>query len=365
MRNRQAWLMVIGALVVALLGMVFASGPYTANAQGQTGSNWQAYYWNNKDFSGAPVLARVDPAINFNWGTGSPDASVPADNFSARWYNTITLPAGTYRFRAGADDGIRVAINGQIIINLWTDAVNGFQVTTADVVLGAGTYNFIVDYYEAVGEAGVLFDWTVAGAGGFPEGVATAVTTPLPTWTPLPTVKAVVIVDVANVRAGPGRNYPTIAQVARDEVYMPVARNGDFGFETWYLIPLPGGGQGWIFRQLVYLYNGDPALLPVSQVVVNAPAITPVGEASTGAPAGVGPFEVKAVTRNAAIVRDIPSLYSSSKIGVIDIGQTVNVLRLSLNHAWVLVDFNGLQGWVYVPSIRVVVGNLGNLPRGN
>jgi hypothetical protein len=236
-------------------------------------------------------------------------------------------------------------------------------VTTADIVLGAGSYNFIVDYYSASAAAGVLFDWTVAGSGGFPSAVPTTVSTPLPTWTPVPKLKALVIVDNANVRAGPGRSYPTIAQAARDQQFMPVARNGDFGFETWYLIALPGGGQGWIFRQVIYLYNSDPAFLPISHVVIDAPAISPVSE--TGEPVGVGPFEVKAVTRNAAIVRDGPSLYTGSKIGVIELGQTVNVLRLSKNHAWVLVDFNGLQGWVYVPSIRVVVGNLGNLPRGN
>jgi hypothetical protein len=119
----------------------------------------------------------------------------------------------------------------------------------------------------------------------------------------------------------------------------------------------------------VYLYNSDPAFLPISHVVIDAPAITPASETGTGtgtgAPVGVGPFEVRAVTRNAAIVRDGPTLYSSNKIGVISLGQTVNVLRLSKNHAWVLVDYNGLQGWVYVPSIRVVVGNLGDLPRGN
>ncbi len=363
MRNRQAWLLVIGALVVAMLGMVFVSGPQTASAQGQTGSNWQAYYWNNQTFSGAPLVSRIDAAINFNWGPNAPAPGLSVGNFSARWYNTITLPAGTYRFRAGAEDGIRVAINSQIIINLWGPS-STFRVTTADVTLGAGTYNFIVDYMSASSAAGVLFDWTVAGAGGFPTAFPTTVSTPLPTFTPVPQVKAVVIVDVANVRAGPGRNYATIAQVAFNEIYMPVARNGDFGFDTWYLIPLNGGGQGWIFRQLIYLYNGDPGLLPVSQLVVNAPAITPASEAG-GAPAAVGPFEVRAVTINGAIVRDIPSLWDSNKIGVIDEGQTVNVLRLSRNHAWVLVDFNGLQGWVYVPSIRVVVGNLGDLPRGN
>jgi len=42
---------------------------------------WQAFYWNNKTLSGAPVLVRNESDINYDWAT-FPCPSINADNFS-------------------------------------------------------------------------------------------------------------------------------------------------------------------------------------------------------------------------------------------------------------------------------------------
>ncbi|GAB4550527.1 MAG: hypothetical protein OHK0023_16550 [Anaerolineae bacterium] len=365
MRAKQTWFKyVMVALVACLVFSIALIAAIPAQAQGQTGSNWEGFYWNNANFQGSPTLRRIDPAINFNWGQGSPDPSIPADNFSVRWYNRIQFAAGTYRFRAGADDGIRVAINGQIVINRFTPATQ-FIVTTADVQLGSATYEIIVDYYDGGGGAGVLFDWTAITGGGNP-GVAT---TPFPTALPptptkVPIIKGVIIVDRTNIRGGPGTEFPTIAQALYDERFVAIGRNGDFGFETWYLFDLGNGGRGWIYRPNVYLYGGDPASLPRTKEVINAPPLA-VESAGGGSPPEVGSFEVRAVTLNNAIVRDAPTDRSGQKIGVIPKGATVQVLKLSLNQAWAFVDYEGLQGWTYVPNIRLTVGRYGVLPRSN
>src|SRR5690349_18455729 len=100
------------ALIVAGAAL-FSSSWRSVSAQAtETGSNWQGFYWNNQTFTGTPAVTRTDNVVNFNWGNGSPDPAIPVDHFSARWYNTINFGGGTYRFRAGADDGIRVAIDG-------------------------------------------------------------------------------------------------------------------------------------------------------------------------------------------------------------------------------------------------------------
>jgi uncharacterized protein YraI len=356
----------IAALIALGLGAA-ALGHSPAQAQGITGSNWEGYYWANPTFSGSPALFRIDPAILFNWGTGSPAPGIiPNDNFSVRWYNRIAFAAGTYRFRAGADDGIRVAINGNVVIDRFTPAVGGFTVNTADVVLGAGTYEIIVDYYEGVGEAGVLFDWTViaGGDGGVPGGGVISPTAPAAP-TNVPAVKAVVIVDRANIRSGPGTNFPTIGEAFRDQQFTAIGRNGDFGFETWYLLDLGNGARGWMFRQVIYLYGSNPANLPRTREVIDAPAIAPSGaDAAAGQPPAVAPFEVRGVTLNNALVRSFPSL-NGERIGVIPKGATFQILKLSNNQAWVYVSYEDLRGWTYVPNIRVTVGRLGVLPRGN
>ncbi len=357
--------LLLAALIALGVGAALL-GRSPAQAQGITGSNWEGYYWSNPTFSGSPALFRIDPAILFNWGTGSPAPGIiPNDNFSARWYNRIAFAAGTYRFRAGADDGIRVAINGNVIIDRFTPAVGGFTVNTADVVLGAGTYEIIVDYYEGVGEAGVLFDWTVLeGGGGI--GVPGGGVAPTPVFTPtrVPAVKAVVIVDRANIRSGPGTNFPTIGEAFRDQQFTAIGRNGDFGFETWYLLDLGEGRRGWMFRQVIYLYGSNPAGLPRTREVIDAPAIAVGGEAPVGELPAVQPFEVRGVAQNNALVRSFPSL-NAERIGVIPKGASFQILKLSNNQAWVFVAYEDLRGWTYVPNIRVTVGRLGVLPRGN
>jgi uncharacterized protein YraI len=365
---RQKWLPALGAALLLMVALIGMAGVAPAYAQGITGSNWRGFYWNNNNFQGGPVLERVDPAVNFNWATGSPGPNVPADNFSVRWVNQIDFTAGTYRFRAGADDGIRVAINGNLIIDRFTPAVGGFQVNTADVALANGRYEIIIDYYEGLGEAGVLFDWTPVTAGGGTGTGGTGgggITGPAPTATAVPRVKAVVIVDRAKVRSGPATEFPTIAQVALDQQFIAIGRNGDFGFETWYLVDLGGGAKGWLYRQVIYLYGSDPAALPRTKEVIDAPAIAPADSTKPGQPPAVGAFEVRGTTINNAVVRDGPSTYTGQRIGVIPRNQTVQILKLSTNQAWVFVDYNGLQGWVFVPSIRVTVGRLGVLPRTN
>src|SRR5688572_15539530 len=65
-------------------------------------------YFDNRDFT-APKLTRVDPTINFNWGTGSPDPTVGADTFSVRWTGRVSPRySETYRFYTTSDDGVRL-----------------------------------------------------------------------------------------------------------------------------------------------------------------------------------------------------------------------------------------------------------------
>ena len=78
-------IMILAVLVTLILMMSLSFSP--TYAQEQFGSNWSAQYYNNTSFSGTP-FTRTDAAINFSFGAGSPDASIPADNFAARWTGT-------------------------------------------------------------------------------------------------------------------------------------------------------------------------------------------------------------------------------------------------------------------------------------
>jgi len=136
----------------------------TVNAAGATGLT--AQYFNDPG-TGAHfatlVLTRVDPAINFTW-SGAPATGVKTDNFSVRWTGRVEAPvSGTYRFSTVSDDGIRVWVNGQLVINNWTDHAPTTN-TSALIALTAGTrYTLTVEYYEHTGGATARLQWSYPG----------------------------------------------------------------------------------------------------------------------------------------------------------------------------------------------------------
>jgi RHS repeat-associated protein len=104
----------------ALGGSLGVSLDYNSPARSRTGL--AAQYWNNQDLTGDPVLSRVDQNVDFSWGTGSPSAgTVNSDNFSARWTGYFVAPqTGSYQFGSDVDDGCRIWVNNQQLLNNWT-----------------------------------------------------------------------------------------------------------------------------------------------------------------------------------------------------------------------------------------------------
>jgi hypothetical protein len=110
------------------------------------------------------ALTRVDSTVNFNWGTAAPASGVTADNFSVRWTGRVQAPVtGTYRFSTVSDDGIRLWINGQLVINNWTDHAPTTN-TSAAISLTAGVkYTVTLEFYEKGGGAVAKFQWSYSG----------------------------------------------------------------------------------------------------------------------------------------------------------------------------------------------------------
>ncbi|MGC9348792.1 MAG: PA14 domain-containing protein [Anaerolineae bacterium] len=124
----------------------------------QGGATWSATYWNNKNLAGSAALTRRDAAIDFDWGTGSPDPAVDADNFSARWARTLGFETGTYRFYASSDDGVRIYVDGQLILDAWRKQKLP-NTHYADIALTGGNHVVVIDYFEEGGEAAIHVWW--------------------------------------------------------------------------------------------------------------------------------------------------------------------------------------------------------------
>jgi len=125
-----------------------------------TYTDWKGEYWANRDLSGQPSLVRNGTTVDFSWGTGAAAAGLPKDNFSARWTRQVTFSRGVYRLYAWADDGIRVRVGDQVVLNEWHTAGN--EVYTVDLPLD-GARRVTVEYYEQGGEARVRFWWKRIG----------------------------------------------------------------------------------------------------------------------------------------------------------------------------------------------------------
>jgi PA14 domain len=120
-------------------------------------TQWKGQYFNNQSLSGSPVLVRNDANVNFDWGYGSPDPSVPSDHFSARWTRTLNLSAGTYRVTVTSDDGVRVWVDGNLVIDQWHDQPP--TTYSNDIALGAGNHTFKIEYYEDRVTAQISFSY--------------------------------------------------------------------------------------------------------------------------------------------------------------------------------------------------------------
>jgi hypothetical protein len=126
------------------------------------GGPWYAEYWNNTNQSGPAALVRNDPAINFNWGYGSPDLSrIQPDYFSARWTRNMNFSAGVWRFGVIVDDGVRITVDNQVIMDFFNNV--GPIERTVDIPLTAGQHRVTVDYVEQTGLAYIQFNTARVG----------------------------------------------------------------------------------------------------------------------------------------------------------------------------------------------------------
>jgi hypothetical protein len=103
-------------------------------------------YFSNPDLSGSPVFVRNDKEIDFDWGAGSPREDIPADNFSVRWTNTIAFDSGLYRFVTETDDGVRLYVDGRLLIDKWRE--QPATKYSADVQLSKGNHTVRMEYQE-------------------------------------------------------------------------------------------------------------------------------------------------------------------------------------------------------------------------
>ncbi len=158
-------------------GGEIVDSPYLNPSSG-TGNGLYGQFYANNSLSGPPVASRVDPTLNFTWG-GSPQPGVPATGWSARWTGTLTPPTtGTYTFALTSDDGSRLFVNGQQVINNWFNQPPTTRTGTVNLTAGQQV-SIEVDYFQDGGGSALSLAWTIPNQNLHDPAVAAARATDL------------------------------------------------------------------------------------------------------------------------------------------------------------------------------------------
>lgn len=141
-----------GRALVKLNYLRVGDAPSTSSPPPQS-TDWSADYFNSPDLSGSPAKVARVKEINFNWGLGSPASNVQKDLFSARFVQTREFVGGDYRVVAQVDDGVRVFVDDQLVMNEWRQ--QSYRTFVSDFTLTPGVHTIRVEYVD-VGEQAAL-----------------------------------------------------------------------------------------------------------------------------------------------------------------------------------------------------------------
>ena len=242
--------------------LIHPEGQAAGTGGGQFFPNWKAEYFNNTSLSGAPALVRDDRYLNQDWGTGSPAPSVIGeDNFSARWTKTLSGTPGTFLVTMTSDDGSRLYVNNQLLIDNW--AVQAPTTRTASFLYTGGPLIVRVEYFDNTGTANIAVHLDRTGDVTGSPVVAQPVTVTAPAAQEAQTCAnptantAVVNVSSLNFREGPAVQFAVldtlpICQVVEITGY----RNPVEASSPWVQVILPDMRTAWANAD--YLALGKP-----------------------------------------------------------------------------------------------------------
>ena len=106
-----------------------------------------AEYFDNTTLSGEPKFVQEVTTINFDYGTGTHPLLGISNNFSIRYSGKITVGNDDVVLRFIADDGIRVYIDGEKVVDGW-DVYDKYF--TTEPLLAGSTHTVRVEYYEGI-----------------------------------------------------------------------------------------------------------------------------------------------------------------------------------------------------------------------
>ena len=142
-----------------------ASNNQIGSGGGSAGNCGQltASYYPNGTLTGTPTVVRSNPNVNYSWGSNSPFAGFPADNFSASWVGYITAPTtDTYTLHMWYDDRFRLYLDNVLVADHWTTGCCTWRTMTYSFTAGQRV-PIKMEMAEGGGGAGAMLQWSYTG----------------------------------------------------------------------------------------------------------------------------------------------------------------------------------------------------------
>ena len=121
-----------------------------------------AAYYRRTELDSSSALTRIDPQLDFYWGENAPVSDVPAQSFSARWSGQVAAQfTESYTFHVEAGGGVRVWLDGQRILDQWSDRGGEFYSTVVPLTAGQ-KYDLRLEHCNTSKEAKMRLLWSCA-----------------------------------------------------------------------------------------------------------------------------------------------------------------------------------------------------------
>ncbi len=150
---------VLTARAIDNVGGSATSAPVNITVENAGAGGFRGEYFDNANFTNL-VLIRADAAIDSDYGGGSPDPRIGAETFSVRWSGRIRPRySEIYNLTSETDDGVRLWVNGQLLINQWVDQGPTRHAAMVNLVADQ-EYNVVMEYFENGGGAVARLFWS-------------------------------------------------------------------------------------------------------------------------------------------------------------------------------------------------------------
>ena len=153
------------AIAPGSVNSAVTSTSFVNTAAAGNGTGLKAQYFTNatsaSPFSGSPALVTTNPTVNFSSISNWPGALVGTTNFTVRWTGSVQAQFNeNYSFITTADDGARLYLNGQLLIDDWVDKTGATSKTNSITLVAQQYYSIELDYYQKTNNASVTLAWS-------------------------------------------------------------------------------------------------------------------------------------------------------------------------------------------------------------